>query len=382
MSISKSALPIGHTALVHDWLVVQGGAERVLEAVLPLFPDAPIFSLFYSPESFAGHPVSRRKVITSYLDRLPFARKIYRSLLPLMPLAVEQLDLRGYGLVLSLTDAVSHGVILAPDQVHVNYIFTPPRYAWRQYHSYLEDSGLARGLRSWAARLVLHYIRLWDYAAAARVDHFVAISRWVARGVMRAYRREAYVLYPPVDVDRFQPAGRRDEFFLTVSRLVPYKKVHLMVEAFNRMGRPLVIIGDGPEHARLAEMAGKTVTLMGRQPDAVVAEMMGRARAFVHAAEEDFGIAPVEAQAAGCPVIAYGRGGVVETVQDGVTGVLFPDQTSQSLAAAVERFELGARQFEPGALRASAERFGLDRFRREFASVIEKLWADFERDER
>lgn len=377
MTEGLAAYPAGNVALVHDWLVVQGGAEKVLATILPLFPEAPIFSLVYAEEVFAGHEIGQRRVVTSFLNRLPFARKIYRSYLPLMPLAVEQLDLRGYDLVLSLSDAVCHGVLLSPDQLHLNYIFTPPRYAWRQYHDYLEEGHLLKGPRSWVARLVLHYLRLWDFAAAARVHQFIGISNWVASSVRQAYRRHAHVIYPPVEVNSIEPASRREAFFLTVARLVPYKKVRLIVEAFNRLDLPLVVVGDGPEYDRLSAIAGPSVTLLGHQPDEVVFEMMGRARAFIHAAEEDFGIAPVEAQAGGCPVIAYGRGGVRETVTEGVTGLFFPVQSAASLTAAVRRFEAMEGSFDPGVLRASAERFSPERFRRELVRFIEQARRNF-----
>jgi glycosyltransferase involved in cell wall biosynthesis len=292
-----------------------------------------------------------------------------------MPLAIEQFDLRQYPIVFSSCHAVAHGVLLRPDQLHVNYVHSPMRYAWHLYHQYLEESGLTRGPKSWFARMLLHYLRLWDFQAAQRPDHVVANSRWTARNVWRAYRRKAEVIYPPVDTDAFQPLSPREEYYLTASRLVPYKKVGLILEAFKRLGYPLKVVGDGPLLKSYTQVASANVELLGWESKERLVELMGRARAFVYAAEEDFGITPVEAQAAGCPVIAYGRGGVLETVVEGRTGLFFREQTPQSLADTVREFEGTMDNFRVDDARTSASRFGRERFLDGIRMYVEEKWA-------
>ena len=364
-------------ALVHDWLTSRGGAEKVLEALLPLFPDAPVHTLVYDPALFSNSPIERADVLTSFLQRLPGSRRNYRLYLPLMPLAVEQFDLSRFDLVLSLSDAVAHGVLTAPDQLHVNYIFTPMRYAWPLYHDYLRAAGLTRGARSWVARGVLHYLRLWDQAAASRVDRFIAISGWVAARVRRYYRRRAEVVYPPVEVERFYSISPRDSYYITTSRLVPYKRVDLIVEAFNRLNRPLLVVGEGPDYRALMSRAGPEVRLLGRVSEKELADLLSRARGFVFAAEEDFGIAPVEAMAAGCPVIAWGRGGVLETVVEGKTGVFFHEQTVEGLMQAVAQFEAEESAFQPAELQRHAAQFSRERFESDFSRALDRAWEWF-----
>src|SRR5215217_5951173 len=301
-------------AIVFEWFQRFGGVERVVGEMQRAFPEADLFALVHDSESLAGTPLEGVPVRTSFIQSLPLSKKKYRSYLPLMPLAVEQFDLRGYGLVLSSSHTVAKGVLTRADQLHVSYTHTPVRYAWDLYLDYLSESGLDRGIKGSLARLVLHYLRLWDLSAANRVDAYFANSLYVARRIGKLYRRPARVLYPPVDVERYRPDLPREEFFVVVSRLVPYKRVDLVVKAFARTGRELVVIGDGPDLAKLERDAQPNVKLLGYQPDEVVAGYLQRAKAFILAADEDFGIAPIEAQAAGCPVIAYGRGGALETV--------------------------------------------------------------------
>jgi glycosyltransferase involved in cell wall biosynthesis len=296
-----------------------------------------------------------------------------------MPYAVEQFDLRGYQTVISMSDAVAHGALTGPDQLHVNYVYTPMRYAWRLYQEYLDAGQLSRGLRGFAARLILHYIRQWDFAASARVDAFIACSNWIARDVWRVYRRTAEVIYPPVDVDRFNPNRKRDDFFLTVTRLVPYKHVEMIVAAFNEVKLPLVIVGEGPEYNRIKRQAGPTVEVRGWLPEGEVTALFERARGFVHAAEEDFGISVVEALAAGCPVIAYGRGGALESVKDGETGCFFQRRTIQDLSAAVMRIQNQELRFDPAFLHASVENFRKGRFQEEFSSFVSGARESFRR---
>lgn len=362
-------------AIVHDWLVTYAGAERVLEQMLHVFPDADVFTLidFLPPEE--RHFLQGRPVYTSFLQRLPRARTRYRSYLPLMPLAVEQLDVTRYDLVLSSSHAVAKGVITGPDQIHISYVHTPIRYAWDLQFQYLSETGLDRGPKGWLARILLHYMRLWDVRTAAGVDHFVANSRFIARRIEKVYRRDADVIYPPVDVERFTPGGRKEDFYLTASRLVPYKKVDVIVEAFAAMpDKQLVVIGDGPERERIRARAGKNVRLLGYQPHEVLVDCMRRARAFIFAAEEDFGIVPVEAQACGTPVIAYGKGGALETVRpleaDAPTGVFFPRQDPEAIREAVRRFEEEEGRITSRACRENALRFSNERFREELARYV------------
>ena len=367
-------------AIVHDWLTQTGGAERVLEQLLALYPQADLFCLlcFLRPEDsgFLGGRVPR----TSFLQRMPFARKRYRAYLPLMPLAIEQFDLSGYDLVISSSYAVAKGVLTGPDQVHVAYVHSPIRYAWDLQHAYLAESGLTRGVRSIAARMVLHYIRLWDTRTAHSPDLMVGNSQFVARRIRKAYGRAATVIYPPVATERFICRADKEDFYLTASRMVPYKRIPLLVEAFTATPRRrLVVIGDGPEMVAVRRQAGPNVTLLGRQPDAVVADHMQRARAFVFAAEEDFGIVPIEAQACGTPVIAYGRGGSLETIRaDGPdpTGIFFDEQSVASVVSAVDRFEALDPPISAAACRANAERFATARFGSEFAAAVAGAVAD------
>jgi len=367
-------------AFIHDWLITRGGAERTLEAALELYPEAPIYTLIYRPDQFRHSVISSREIRTSFLDRWPGAGRFYRSFLPFMPLAIEQLDTGGHDVIISCSHAVAHGVLPKPGQMHINYVFIPVRYAWHLYHPYLQEAGIVRGPRSAVARLILHYIRMWDQLAAQRVDHFAAISQWSAANVWRVYRRQAEVIYPPVDIDGFEPSRRREDFYITVSRLVPYKRVDLIVRAFSKMGLPLVVVGDGPERRKLERLASANVRLVGTQPQEKLRRLLGEAKAYVYAAVEDFGIAPIEAQAAGCPVIAYRAGAIPETVVDGETGLLFSDQSPEALAEAVLAFEKSGRPFDIARLRANAERFSRARFQREFGDFVERKWRDHAKD--
>ncbi len=364
-------------AIVHDFLYCYAGAERVLAEMLEVVPHADIFSLFdFIPEEDRGF-LRGKKVHTSFLQNLPMMRTKHRSFLPLMPLAIENLDLTAYDLVLSSSYLSAKGVITAPHQLHICYCHSPARFAWDQQHQYLEQCNMQHGVRGMIARLVLHYIRGWDVKSANRVDVFLANSQFVRQRIEKIYRRDATPIYPPVDVQRFTAQGVKQDYFVTVSRLVPYKRVDLIVEAFNRMPeRKLVVIGDGPELGKLQRLAGKNVKVMGGQPHAVMLEHMQKARAFVFAAEEDFGIAPVEAQACGTPVIAFGRGGVTESVIAGKTGIFFPRQTVEDLIAAVGKFE--HYHWDAAVIRKNAENFGREVFRRNFRHEVETGWARFQ----
>ncbi|KWF97780.1 glycosyl transferase family 1 [Burkholderia diffusa] len=362
-------------AIVHDWLVTYAGAERVLEQIVACFPDADLFSLvdFLDDRTFVrGKPVT-----TSFIQKLPFARTKYRSYLPLMPLAIEQLDVSDYDLVISSSHAVAKGVLTGPDQMHISYVHSPIRYAWDLQHQYLEQSNLTHGPKSLLARMILHYIRNWDTRTANAVDGFVANSAFIARRIRKVYHRDAAVIFPPVDVDGFSLNEAKDDFYLTASRMVPYKKIDLIVEAFSHTPeRKLVVIGDGPEMQKIRAKAGPNVEIMGYQPFAVLHDRMRRAKAFVFAAEEDFGISVVEAQACGTPVIAYGKGGALETVLEprshaNPTGLFFDEQTPHAIVAAVDDFERAPQRFSPQACRANAERFSADTFRQRFLDYVE-----------
>ena len=365
------------TAVVHEWLVTYAGSEQVCEQMLRLFPDADLFSLVdFLPEDLRWF-IQQRPVHTSFLQNLPFARRRFRAYLPLMPLAVEQFDLSGYDVILSSNHAVAKGVLTRADQLHISYVHTPIRYAWDLQQQYLQGSDLQKGVKAIAAQAILHYLRLWDVATVNRVDCFLANSQFVARRIWKTYRREAEVVYPPVAVNRFDPGGDRDDFYLTISRFVPYKRVDLTVRAFNQLGLPLVVIGDGADWKRVQAIAKPNVKLLGRQPDAVVEDYLQRCKAFVFAAEEDFGITLVEAQAAGAPVIAFGKGGATETVIPGKTGILFPIQTVEALVEAVQYFESGGLITDYELLRQNAERFASECFRQEFLKIVERQWDEF-----
>jgi O-antigen biosynthesis alpha-1,3-mannosyltransferase len=358
-------------AIVHDWLPLYGGAERVLEQILLVLPQADIFSMIDAiPPGQRGF-LQNKPVTTSFVQRLPGAKTRYRSYFPIMPLAVEQFDLSPYDLVISSSYSFAKGVLTGPDQRHLCYCHSPIRYAWDMQHQYLEQSGLSKGLKSFIVRFLLHYVRLWDYRTAAGVDAFAANSAYIARRIMKVYRREAEVIYPPVAIDNFQIEERKEDFYLTASRMVPYKKMDLIAEAFSRMPeKKLIIIGDGPEMDKVRAKAGSNVELLGYRDNAALRSHLQRAKAFVFVAEEDFGIVPVEAQACGTPVIAFGRGGVAETVIPGKTGILFYEQSAESLAGAVRLFETGT--FSPAEIRQQAEKFSAEVFRQRFSGFVRR----------
>ena len=374
-------------AIVHDWLTVYAGAERVLEQLLILFPDADLYSVcdFVPPED--RRFLHGRTPRTTFIQGLPGARRHYRHYLPLMPLAIEQLDLSGYDLVISSSHAVAKGVLTGPDQWHISYVYTPMRYAWDLQHQYLRESKLDRGFKGWLARAMLHRLRIWDLRTAPGVDHFVASSGFIARRIAKVYGRASTVITPPVDVAAFTMQTRKDAFYVTASRLVPYKRIDLIAQAFAAMpSRRLVIVGDGPERQKIAHIVRgcANIEMTGHAPTHVMRDLMQRARAFVFAAEEDFGIAPLEAQACGTPVIALGRGGALETVRDGreghaPTGVFFDVQTAPAIQQAVEAFERLDPPIDPLACRANAERFSIDTFRTAFSALVARDRETFNR---
>jgi glycosyltransferase involved in cell wall biosynthesis len=367
-------MPAPRIAVVHEWLEHATGSEKVLREILGLWPQADLFCLV---DFLAAGPqrdwLAGRTVSTSFIQRLPFARRAFRAYLPLMPLAVEQLDLSRYDVVISSSHAVAKGALTRASQLHISYVHTPIRYAWDLTHTYLRSLPWPQRL---PAKLIMHYLRLWDATSARRPDVLVANSRHVARRIGKCWGREATVIHPPVAVERFRADRRRDSFFCVVSRLVPYKRLDLLVQAFTRLHLPLVVIGAGAGLPRLRRLAGPTVSLLGWQDDAVVADHLERCRAFVFAAEEDFGITLVEALAAGAPVIAYGRGGAQEIVGHGTTGVLYPEQTVDGVVAAVQDFIAEEDSFSAQACAARAREFTAARFRARFAALVDDAIAD------
>ncbi len=364
-------------AIVHDWLVTFAGSERVLEQMLQCYPQADLFSVvdFLPPEDRAL--LHGKFAKTTFIQHLPFACRRYRAYFPLMPFAIERLDLSGYDLVISSSHSVAKGVRTAPGQLHIGYIYSPMRYAWDLQEHYLEEAGLNRGLKGLAVRWMLHRMRLWDRRTASGVDSFVGISHYIARRIARAYRREAAVIYPPVDVSYFTLKEEKEDFYLTASRMVSYKMINVIVEAFARFpDKKLVVIGGGPDFDKIARNASPNVEMLGYKPREVLRDYMQRAKAFVFAAEEDFGIVPLEAQACGTPVIAYGRGGASETVigleAQAPTGVFFHEQTPEAIAEAVAVFEANSGRFDPARCRDNVLNFSPERFRAEFTGFVEK----------
>lgn len=370
-------------ALMHEWFTALAGSEKVVEQFCAIYPQADLFAVYADPKVVQNTDYLRnRKLQTTFIQNLPRAAKSYRSYLPFMPLAVEQLDMSPYDVVISSSHAVAKGVLTGPDQLHISYVHSPIRYAWDLQHQYLRESGMSTGAKGWLAKYLLHKMRIWDVRTVNGVDHFVANSHFIARRIRKAYGRDADVIYPPVDIEAFQPVGKKDDFYLTASRLVPYKKMDLIVEAFASMpNKRLVVIGDGPDMIKLKQKAKSNVEILGYQPFDTLRDMMQRARAFVFAAEEDFGIIPVEAQACGTPVIAFGKGGVRETIIAGgpaPTGVFFYEQTVAALCAAVDEFERDIHKFTPEACRKNSERFSVERFKEEFKQYAEDKWELFE----
>ncbi|MBI3839416.1 MAG: glycosyltransferase family 4 protein [Planctomycetia bacterium] len=369
-------------AIVHDWFVTYAGSERVVEQLLAMFPSADVFSLLECLGAADRDFLAGKKVTTSFLQRLPFVERKYGNYLPLMPLAIEQLDLSRYDLVISSSHCVAKGVLTGPDQLHISYVHTPMRYAWDVQHEYLAGAGLDRGIKGWLTRWMLHKLRLWDVRTAHGVDSFVANSQFIARRIWKAYRRQSRVIYPPVDVEAFPLCEDREDFYVTASRLVPYKRVDVLVEAFGQLpDKQLVVIGDGPELKKLRAQAGPNVTLLGYQSDAVLRDYIQRARAFLFASREDFGIVPVEAQATGAPVIAFGEGGALETIRGldspRPTGVFFAEQTPAAVVEAVETFEREGACIKSTDCRENATRFSVERFHREFFEHAMDQWDRF-----
>jgi glycosyltransferase involved in cell wall biosynthesis len=359
-------------ALVHYWLVTMRGGEKVLEELCRLYPQADIFTHVAAPERLSD-TIRSHRITTSFISRLPGAVRHYQKYLPLMPLALEQFDLRGYDLVISCESGPAKGVITTEETLHLCYCHTPMRYLWGMYHDYRESAGpLTRAVMTPA----FSRLRQWDVASAARVDHFIANSSTVQRRIAKTWRRPSDVIHPPVAVEAFTNAPAQD-FYLLAGQLVPYKRAAMAVDTFNRMGKTLVVAGDGSELAKLKRMAGPTVRIAGPQTPEGLRGLYATCRALVFPGEEDFGIVPVEAMASGKPVIAYNKGGVRDTVRDGSSGVLYPDPSVDGLMAAITRFEAEESRFVPSEIAAQAAGFSAGRFRQQMADLVQAKMADF-----
>jgi glycosyltransferase involved in cell wall biosynthesis len=371
--------------LVHEWLTPKatGGSELVVQEILK-HVDADLYALIDFESTNPQSYLFGRSIGTTFLQHFPFARNGVQNYLPLLPLAIEQLDLRGYDVILSSSHAVAKGVLTSPQQLHICYCHTPMRYIWDLTFDYLLSSRMGRGPQGLITRYLLHQLRQWDVLSANRVDYFIANSQHTARRIWRCYRRQAAVIYPPVNIERFPFQEQKEDFYLTVSRLVSYKQVSLIVEAFNQLGRPLVVIGDGPELEAIRKLAQPNVQVLGFQADTVVEQYMAQAKAFVYAACEDFGIALVEAQACGTPVIAYGAGGALETVRDirqypdSGTGLFFQTQSPVALVEAVKSFEGLKRAFSPERSRLNAAFFAPKMFSDRYLTFVERCYEDYQ----
>ena len=365
-----------NTAIIHEWLVTLAGAESVLQSIYKLNPGK-IHTLFHDDTQMYGTPWEFEPVETSFLQRIPFGKKHHRAFLPFYPMAIEQFDLREHKLIISSSYAVAKGVLTSSDQLHICYCHSPMRYIWDLTFEYLEAAGLSGGLKSFLVRMVFHYIRMWDTVSSTRVNEFVANSNYIAHRIWKCYNRRARVIYPPVDVDRFHISEKRDNYFVTISRLVPYKRIDILIHAFNKLKLPLIIIGEGPQKAALKEIAGPRIKFVGHQSPSEVEELLSKARAFVFSAEEDFGIVNVEAQAAGLPVIAFGRGGALETVIENKTGYFFYHQHPDYLIETIKKFLQNEDTFDPQIIRDNALRFPRSRFEQEFKQFVDEAWEHF-----
>ncbi|MCX8028925.1 MAG: glycosyltransferase family 4 protein [Brevinematales bacterium] len=365
--------------LVADWLVTFAGSEKVVKILNELYlPD--VFTLIYNESTLKQLGIPFEKVKQSFISKLPFSGKKYRNYLAFFPLAIEQFDLSEYNVIISSSHAVAKGVITRHYQLHICYCHTPIRYAWDLYHQYLKEANLEKGIKGFIAKLILHYIRIWDLSTANRVDYFIANSNYTARRIRKIYGKNATVIYPPVDTENFSLREDKEDFYLVASRMVPYKMIPMVVETFLSLpDRKLVVIGDGPDLDKVKSISKgrKNIEILGYQPISVLKDYMQRAKAFIFPAEEDFGIMPVEAMACGTPVIAFGKGGSTETVIDQKTGLFFYEQTPQSLQKAIIEFEKIQGKIDPKEVRKNAERFSESRFRQEIKSFIDNKVEEF-----
>ncbi len=379
--MNSSQMNVG---VVADWLVTFAGAEKVIQEIINIYPAATLYSVVDFLSENARSKLQGKKATTTFIQKLPKAKNAYQKYLPLMPFAIEQLDVSSHDVIISSSHAVAKGVLTGPDQLHISYVHSPIRYAWDLQHQYLKEANLDKGIKGHLARWILHKMRMWDYRTANSVDHFIANSKFIARRIKKVYGRDADVIYPPVDVERFSYQENKEEFYFTASRMVPYKRIDLIVEAFSHMpDKRLVVIGDGSEMAKVKSKAKNNIEILGYQSNKVMLEYMQKAKAFVFAAEEDFGITPVEAQACGTPVIAFGKGGALETVRpfgmSKATGLFFATQDIASVVDAVSSFEKASASILPHDCRDNALRFSVSRFQQEMEQYVNNKWGAFSR---
>jgi len=365
-------------AIVHEWFVNYMGSEKCVKSFLNIWSDAEVFSLVDYLNAEERNTILKGKYAnTSFIQKMPFSKKRHRTYLPLFPLAIEQFDLSDYDLILSSSHAVAKGVLTNPDQLHICYCHSPIRYAWSSYHQYIKDNNLSKGVKGFIAKKVLHNIRIWDYTTVNRVDHFIANSNHIAKKIRKFYDREADVIYPPVDVSKFSCETNKDDYYLTVSRFVPYKKIDLIVEAFTKLpDKKLIVIGNGPDRNKIRKLATKNIEIIDFQPFESLKKYMQKAKAFLFAAEEDFGITIVEAQACGTPVIAYRVGGASETVIDGKTGILYDEQNAASLISAIQKFE-SKNDFDLQAISNHAQSFSRNNFEKNIKQFVDQKCNSF-----
>lgn len=371
-----------NVGIVADWFITYAGSEKVVAEFLDVFPEAELYSVVDFLSSENKSHFKNKNITTTFIQNFPFARKKYQSYLPFMPLAIEQLDVSKHDVILSSSHAVAKGVLTGPDQLHISYIHSPIRYAWDLQHQYLRESNLHKGFKGLLAKWILHNIRIWDCRTSNGVDHFIANSKFIARRIKKVYGRNADVIYPPVDVERFTLNENKEQYYFTASRLVPYKRIDLIVEAFSHMkDKKLVVIGDGPEMNKIEAKATSNIEILGYQSNSVMVDYMRNARAFVFAAEEDFGITPVEAQSCGTPVIAYGKGGALETIRpigvEKATGVFFYNQDVKSIIDSVNFFEQHSDEIILSDCRLNALKFSEQRFKEEIKEYVMNRHAEF-----
>lgn len=359
-------------ALVHDYLNQYGGAERVLEAFCEIWPKAPIFTLIYDKKR-TGYAFEGKIIRTSFLQKIPFVKSHHRPFLMLMPLAIESFDFSKYDLIISDSSSFAKGIITRPNALHVCYCHTPTRYAWDDSHKYIREFGYPSLIEK-TIPFFMNYLRIWDQAAADRPDFFIANSYFVASRIKKYYRQQSFVISPPVKSDFFYIAPKTEKFFLIVARFLPYKRIDIAIEAFNKLGWLLKIVGDGPELSRLQDIAGPTIEFLGLVSDAKLRDLYARCQAFIFPQEEDFGITPTEAMASGRPVIAFKGGGALEIVQEGLNGLFFEEQTAESLMAALKRFR--AESFNPQKIKEWIVQFDKEIFKQKIKDFVDKKWED------
>ncbi len=374
-------------ALIHDWYTQYGGAERCIESFTNIWDDFDHFTLVDTlTEQQRKKILKGKNSKTSFIEKLPFGKKKYRSYLPFFPLAIEQFDLSEYEVILSSSSSIAKGVLTRPDQLHITYMHSPMRYAWDLYFQYLKESGLNKGIKGFIAKYLLHKIRIWDIITLNRPNYYITNSKFVASRIKKLYNKESIVIYPPVDTEAFNLSEITDDYFITCSRMVPYKKIDLIVEAFSKTNKKLIVIGDGPDFKKIKKIATKNIELKGYLNNDEKIALLKKARAFIFMALEDFGISPVEAQACGIPVIAYSEGGALETIKGAYasetnvinkTGVFFKKQTTESLIEAISYFETYEKEFDKKIIRENSERFSVKRFEKEIKSAINSIYLDW-----